>query len=58
MTTRALGACYFPEHWPEARCAEDTARMEETGLSWVRIGAFAWSRLESASEELRFHSPL
>lgn len=43
---RALGVCYYPEHWDESRWAEDAARMVELGLAWVRIGEFAWSRLE------------
>ncbi|MFK7834978.1 MAG: beta-galactosidase [Sulfitobacter sp.] len=43
---RALGVCYFPEHWPEDMWAEDAARMVAAGISWVRIGEFAWSRLE------------
>ncbi|MDD9921227.1 MAG: beta-galactosidase [Boseongicola sp.] len=42
----ALGVCYYPEHWPEDIWAEDAARMAETGLTWVRIGEFAWSRME------------
>ncbi len=44
--TRALGTCYYPEHWPEEIWAEDARRMAELGLAWVRIGEFAWSRLE------------
>lgn len=43
---RALGVCYYPEHWDESRWAEDAARMRDLGLAWVRIGEFAWSRLE------------
>ncbi len=43
---RALGVCYYPEHWPDDIWAEDAARMVEAGLSWVRIGEFAWSRIE------------
>ncbi|MXU64100.1 beta-galactosidase [Oceanomicrobium pacificus] len=43
---RALGVCYYPEHWPEEIWAEDAVRMAETGLTWVRIGEFAWSRME------------
>jgi beta-galactosidase len=42
----ALGVCYYPEHWPESQWAEDAARMAEIGLTWVRIGEFAWSRME------------
>jgi len=41
------GVCYYPEHWPEARWREDAAHMRRLGLSLVRIGEFAWSRLES-----------
>jgi beta-galactosidase len=41
-----LGVCYYPEHWPEAVWADDARRMREMGLAWVRIGEFAWSRIE------------
>lgn len=41
-----LGVCYYPEHWPESLWVEDARRMAEMGLSWVRIGEFAWSRIE------------
>jgi len=43
-----LGCCYYPEHWPEALWAEDARRMGEMGLQLVRIGEFAWSRIEPA----------
>lgn len=45
---RSLGTCYYPEHWPEAQWPEDARRMVDLGLTWVRIGEFAWSRLEPA----------
>ncbi|MBM1222144.1 beta-galactosidase [Ponticoccus sp. SC2-23] len=41
-----LGVCYYPEHWPEDVWASDAARMVEAGILWVRIGEFAWSRME------------
>lgn len=41
-----LGCCYFPEHWPEEMWAEDARRMRAMGLGLVRIGEFAWSRIE------------
>jgi beta-galactosidase len=41
-----LGTCYYPEHWPEDVWAEDARRMAAMGLSRVRIGEFAWSRIE------------
>jgi len=43
---RTLGVCYYPEHWPRDQWEDDARRMAETGLTWVRIGEFAWSRLE------------
>jgi len=51
---RTLGTCYYPEHWPETQWAEDAARMAELGLTWVRIGEFAWSRLEPTPGDLQF----
>ena len=41
-----LGVCYYPEHWPEAWWKQDATRMYDLGISYVRIGEFAWSRLE------------
>jgi beta-galactosidase len=41
-----LGCCYYPEHWPEEWWAEDAHHMAAMGLSLVRIGEFAWSRIE------------
>lgn len=49
-----LGVCYYPEHWPEEMWAKDAARMVETGLTWVRIGEFAWSRMEPTPGDRRF----
>ncbi len=43
---RTLGVCYYPEHWPEETWATDAAQMAATGLTWVRIGEFGWSRME------------
>ena len=41
-----LGVCYYPEHWPENLWAGDATRMRDMGISKVRIGEFAWSRIE------------
>lgn len=43
---RGLGVCYYPEQWDEALWESDAQRMADLGLSWVRIGEFAWSRME------------
>ncbi|MBO6854721.1 MAG: beta-galactosidase [Marivivens sp.] len=47
---RTLGTCYYPEHWPRDVWEEDARRMVEAGLTWVRIGEFAWSRIEPEPE--------
>lgn len=49
-----LGVCYYPEHWPEAWWAEDARRMRALGISHVRIGEFAWSRLEPQRDAFDF----
>ena len=41
-----FGVCYYPEHWPQSQWHEDAKMMAELGLTYVRIGEFAWSRLE------------
>ena len=46
-STPQLGVCYYPEQWPEEQWADDAREMRELGLSWVRIGEFAWSRMEA-----------
>lgn len=46
-----LGVCYYPEHWPEERWAVDARMMVEAGLSIVRIGEFAWARMEPSPGE-------
>lgn len=49
-----LGVCYYPEHWDESRWADDARRMRELGISFVRIGEFAWSRLEPSRGNFDF----
>jgi beta-galactosidase len=41
-----LGVCYYPEQWPESWWEDDARSMVDLGLSRVRIGEFAWSRIE------------
>jgi beta-galactosidase len=43
---RSLGCCYYPEHWSPEIWQNDAEKMVDSGLTWVRIGEFAWSRLE------------
>ena len=41
-----IGVCWYPEQWPETDWADDVARMADLGLQVVRIGEFAWARME------------
>ena len=41
-----LGAAWYPEQWPEARWDADLSLMEQAHFTVVRIGEFAWSRME------------
>lgn len=43
---KSLGVCYYPEHWPEDVWRDDANQMATLGITYVRIGEFAWSRLE------------
>ena len=51
---RSLGVCYYPEHWPQKMWAKDAARMKKLGLTWVRIGEFAWSQVEPRPNQFEF----
>lgn len=41
-----LGAAWYPEQWPESRWNADLQLMEDAHLHVVRVGEFAWSRME------------
>ena len=49
-----LGTCYYPEHWPRELWGQDAKRMADLGLKIVRIGEFAWSRLEPSPGSFTF----
>ncbi len=51
---RTLGTCYYPEHWSRDVWEDDARRMAEAGLTWIRIGEFAWSRLEPTPGQYDF----
>lgn len=54
MMKRTLGTCYYPEHWSREIWETDARRMVEAGLTWVRIGEFAWSRIEPQPDDIQF----
>jgi beta-galactosidase len=41
-----LGTAWYPEQWPETRWESDLALMQQAGIHMVRVGEFAWSRME------------
>src|SRR5689334_20531005 len=41
-----LGTAWYPEQWPEARWDADLKLMQDAGIRMVRVGEFAWSRME------------
>jgi beta-galactosidase len=41
-----LGTAWYPEQWPESRWDADLELMQKAGINMVRVGEFAWSRME------------
>ena len=41
-----IGAAYYPEVWPREAVDDEIAKMKEVGINCVRVGEFAWSRME------------
>jgi beta-galactosidase len=54
VTPHSLGVCYYPEQWDRSKWPEDLSAMRDLGLRYVRIGEFAWSRLEPAPGKYQF----
>lgn len=50
----AVGVAWYPEQWPEDRWDTDLAMMKATGFNTVRIGEFAWSRMEPSEGRFDF----
>jgi beta-galactosidase len=49
-----MGSAWYPEQWPESRWEEDLRLMETADLKVVRIGEFAWSRMEPSEGHYDF----
>jgi len=41
-----LGCAYYPEYWGSKRVETDAKLMQEAGINVVRIGEFAWCKME------------
>ena len=49
-----IGVDYYPEQWDSSLWKADADLMAKTGVKLVRIGEFAWSRLEPKDGEFCF----
>ncbi len=50
----SLGTCYYPEHWDRSLWEEDLIRMQAAGIKTIRIGEFAWSKVEPREGEFTY----
>ena len=49
-----LGSAYYPEDWAESEQEKDIAMMLKAGIHTVRIGEFAWSKMEPSEGNFDF----
>ncbi len=49
-----IGVDYYPEQWNRELWNADAVLMAQTGVKLVRMGEFAWSRLEPRDGEFHF----
>jgi beta-galactosidase len=50
----AVGAAWYPEQWPEEEWDADLTLMSEARLRVVRVGEFAWARMEPEDGKFDF----
>jgi len=48
------GVCYYPEHWDKSVWKDDIKRMRSFGISAIRIGEFAWNKIEPVEGKFDF----
>ncbi len=49
-----VGAAYYPELWDECEIEKDIARCKSLGINTLRVGEFAWSKMEPKEGEFHF----
>ncbi len=49
-----LGTAWYPEQWPESRWSADLDLMQKAHIHMVRVGEFAWSRMEPSEGQYDF----
>lgn len=48
------GVDYYPEAWPENRWQKDAEMMQSAGINFVRLGEFAWAKMEPEEGKFDF----
>ncbi|MDE7296628.1 MAG: beta-galactosidase [Clostridia bacterium] len=49
-----IGAAYYPEMWEESEVEKDIARCKELGINTLRVGEFAWGKMEPQEGKYNF----
>ncbi len=49
-----IGAAYYPELWDSSELDNDIKKCHELGVNCLRIGEFAWSKMEPRENEYDF----
>jgi len=49
-----LGTAWYPEQWPESRWEQDLTLMQQAHIHFVRVGEFAWNKMEPAEGQYDF----
>ncbi len=50
----SVGTCYYPEQWDESLWRDDLRRMWAAGIRCIRIGEFAWSKVEPVEGQFTY----
>ena len=48
------GVDYYPEAWPESQWEKDAQMMQDAGINFVRMGEFAWVKMEPREGQFDF----
>ena len=54
MKSIYIGAAYYPEMWPESEVDRDIEKMKALGVNCMRVGEFAWGKMEPIEGEFCF----
>lgn len=49
-----IGVDYYPEHWDRSLWKQDADLMQKTGVEVVRMGEFAWCKMEPSDGKFEF----